>query len=166
MRKVHESLTPLPPLLHFSLSHLFSPVHWCVCPSRSVFSVPFSFSVFSLSTRYLHFPPTLSYSISLSFSLIGSSCSGRSASLSRLLFNPSTLCSIAILLYLLLAQSPCFLVDRVCYPPSKKSLLPLRPSYLELEIRVTITRRKLAAEIANFSRNRYTFKFLPTSVVD
>lgn len=101
MWKVHVSLTPPPPLLYVSLSHLLP--RRCVCPSRLLHPLFF--------LRLFFRDPPSSLSSFLPLILFLSYCSGWSASLSRLLFNSSTLRSIAILLYLL-AQSPCSLVDR------------------------------------------------------
>jgi len=91
--------------------------------SNSLCLPPLSFFSLSCLQRFTIFTLLLP-SYFLSFFLIDYSWD-RSVSLSRLLFNPSTLRSIAILLYLLFAQSPCSLesIAQVCYPPSKK------PSY-------------------------------------
>lgn len=101
MRKVHESLTPPPPLLPplLCLSYSLPPVDASLSISLRLLRPLFLFPVFSSA---IHLP---------SLHLFLLCCNCRSALLSRL-FNPSTLRSIATLLYLLLTQSLCSLVER------------------------------------------------------
>lgn len=142
MRKVHESLTPPPLLLHSPLSHIVfrsvdASVHLALHLSHPL-SFPPSFpqrsTIFTL--------PLPSFTLSFSLLLQRPICLAHP----RLLFNPSTLRSIATLLYLLLAQSLCSLVDR------SSLLLSLTVKAELLRIRDTCKdNRKLAIEIANFS---------------
>lgn len=107
MRKVHESLTPTPPLaaLFFVSPILFRSLMRLSILLRLPRPLFFPSSFLQRSTIFTLLLPIPSLYLFLSH------CGGRSALLTRLSFNPSTLRSIATLLYLLRAQSLCSLVD-------------------------------------------------------